>query len=130
VSRALAVLALASACAFAGPPFQTDDPEPIDYKRSELYTFASSDGAAVATDTAGPAVEYNYGPLPNVHLHIIVPLAAIFHTAIGQTENYVYLGLYWTWGKENKPDPAAPPGKSSAIPFRNMSAPGLMGHAE
>lgn len=286
VPRALAALAVASACAFAGPPFQTDDPEPIDYKHSEFYTFASSDGTAVETDTAGPAVEYNYGPLPNVHLHIIVPLAAIFpsnnpalapagagpnavglgdielgvkyrfvqetktrpmigtfvmfemptgsaakglgvgsawykvplwmqksfgpwttyggggetfvsapgyrnypfagwlvqrdlgekvtlgtevfyhgpegiataqtrpatmvdfggyykfrdpgfqllfcygHTAIGQAENYAYLGLYWTWGKDEKPDPAAPPAKSSAVPFHGMSAPGLMGRAE
>ena len=22
------------------------------------------------------------------------------HTVIGQTENYAYLGLYWTWGKK------------------------------
>ena len=22
------------------------------------------------------------------------------HTAVGQTENYAYLGLYWTWGKK------------------------------
>ena len=30
------------------------------------------------TDTVGPAVEFNWGALPNVHLHIIVPAAAIF----------------------------------------------------
>ena len=63
--------------AWAGPPFQTDDPEPIDYKNYEFYTFASADGTAVEMDTAGPAVEFNWGALPNVHLHIIVPLAAI-----------------------------------------------------
>ena len=28
-------------------------------------------------DTAGPAAEFNWGAFPNVHLHIIVPLAAI-----------------------------------------------------
>ena len=64
--------------ALAGPPFQTDDPEPIDYKNYEFYTFASSDGTRLETDTAGPAVEFNWGALPNVHLHIIVPAAAIF----------------------------------------------------
>jgi hypothetical protein len=31
----------------------------------------------VETDTVGPAVEFNWGALPNVHLHIIVPAAAI-----------------------------------------------------
>jgi hypothetical protein len=29
------------------------------------------------------------------------------HTAIGQTENYAYLGLYWTWGKGGKPGDTA-----------------------
>ena len=65
------------AVAWAGPPFQTDDPEPIDYKNYEFYTFTSADGTPVEMDTAGPAVEFNWGALPNVHLHIIVPLAAI-----------------------------------------------------
>jgi hypothetical protein len=34
----LALLAAASLTALAGPPFQTDDPEPIDYKNYEFYT--------------------------------------------------------------------------------------------
>jgi hypothetical protein len=41
----------------AGPPFQTDDPEPIDFRNYEFYTFAASDGTPVETDTVGPAVE-------------------------------------------------------------------------
>src|SRR5580693_7458410 len=73
----LAIL-LGAAAAWAGPPFQTDDPEPIDYKNYEFYTFASADGTPVEMNTAGPAVEFNWGALPNVHLHIILPLAAIF----------------------------------------------------
>jgi hypothetical protein len=71
-------LLLLSVRAWAGPPFQTDDPQPVDYRNYEFYTFASSDGTRVETDTAGPAVEFNWGALPNVHLHIIVPAAAIF----------------------------------------------------
>src|SRR5579862_1820574 len=72
-----AAILFGSASAWAGPPFQTDDPEPIDYKNYEFYTFASADGTPVEMDTSGPAVEFNWGALPNVHLHIIVPLAAI-----------------------------------------------------
>lgn len=64
---------LMAAAAMAGPPFQTDDPEPIDFRHYEFYTFAASDGTGVATATMGPAVEFNYGAAPNVHLHIIVP---------------------------------------------------------
>jgi hypothetical protein len=74
---ALAAILLSATAALAGPPFQTDDPEPIDYKNYEFYTFASADGTGVEMDTAGPAVEFNWGALPNVHLHIIIPLAAI-----------------------------------------------------
>ncbi len=78
VWRPLAILLAASTVAVAGPPFQTDDPEPIDYKNYEFYTFATSDGTPLETDTEGPAVEFNWGALPNVHLHIIVPAATIF----------------------------------------------------
>jgi hypothetical protein len=67
-----------SAVARAGPPFQTDDPEPIDYRNFEFYTFGTADGTAVEMDTSGPAAEFNWGALPNVHLHVILPLAAIF----------------------------------------------------
>src|ERR1035441_4789645 len=71
--RAIAVLFSVSTAALAGPPFQTDDPQPIDFRNYEFYTFATSDGTAVETDTFGPALEFNWGALPNVHLHIIIP---------------------------------------------------------
>ncbi|MGO9895240.1 MAG: transporter [Bryobacteraceae bacterium] len=78
ISRALAALVCVSTAAMAGPPFQTDDPEPIDFRHYEFYTFAASDGTSVETDTSGPALEFNWGALPNLHLHAIVPAAAIF----------------------------------------------------
>ena len=74
---AIAVLFSVSMAALAGPPFQTDDPEPIDFRNYEFYTFATSDGTPVETDIFGPALEFNWGALPNVHLHIIVPAATI-----------------------------------------------------
>jgi len=77
VFRAVAGLALISTGAWAGPPFQTDDPLPIDFRHYELYTFGTWDGTRVERDTAGPALEFNWGALPNVHLHIIAPLAGI-----------------------------------------------------
>ncbi len=43
---------------------------------TSFIRFASSDGTPLETDTEGPALEFNWGALPNVHLHIIVPLAA------------------------------------------------------
>ncbi|MFZ3201187.1 MAG: hypothetical protein WA175_08545 [Candidatus Acidiferrales bacterium] len=64
--------------AWAGPPFQTDDPEPVEFRHFELYIFGSADGTAVEMDTEGPAVEFNWGVVPNVQLHIIIPAAAVF----------------------------------------------------
>jgi hypothetical protein len=72
------LICLFSIPVYCGPPFQTDDPEPILFRNYEFYTFANSDGTRVETDTEGPAVEFNWGALPNVHLHIIIPSAAIF----------------------------------------------------
>jgi hypothetical protein len=73
----LAIL-LGSTAAWAGPPFQTDDPEPVDFRHYEFYAFGSADGTGVEMDTAGPAAEFNWGILPNTQFHIIVPAVAIF----------------------------------------------------
>lgn len=78
LSLLLIAFVLGAGCAFAGPPFQTDDPEPIDYRHFEFYTFGSADGTGVEFDSAGPAMEFNWGALPNVHLHVIILLAQIF----------------------------------------------------
>jgi hypothetical protein len=83
VSLTLVTLCFASMAARGGPPFQTDDPEPIEFRHYEFYTFASSDGTPIETDAAGPAVEFNWGALPNVHLHLIVPAAAILPAGMG-----------------------------------------------
>jgi hypothetical protein len=276
IFRALAALLCFSVFALAGPPFQTDDPEPIDFRHYEFYTFASLDGTPLETDTEGPALEFNWGALPNVHLHIVFPLAAALpatgprtfglgdtelgikyrfvqegkhrpmigtftmfemptgsaarglgiggtwyklplwaqksfgswttyggggmtlvnnvpgyrnypfagwlvqrdlgkkvtlgaetfyhgpegpaapqarpstlvdlggyykfrdpgfqllfcygHSAVGQTENYAYLGIYWTWGKDKPGDPDKPADNPAGIAFSGMAPPGLMGH--
>jgi hypothetical protein len=47
--------------AHAGPPFITDDPEPVDLGHWEVYAFSA--GAAGPGDASGvgPSVEVNYG---------------------------------------------------------------------
>jgi hypothetical protein len=76
----------------AGPPFLTDDPEPVDYQHWEFYL------ASMHFDTSGdwsgtaPHVEVNYGVITNVQLHVIAPLAydapreAAAHYGYGDTE--------------------------------------------
>jgi hypothetical protein len=60
----------------AGPPFQTDDPTPVDLGHYEAYIFGIVDGTLVEIDSAGPAFEFNWGAIPNVQLHAILPFGA------------------------------------------------------
>jgi len=73
---ACAALAMGMAgAAHAGPPFITDDPEPVDLGHWEVYGFST--GTHVQGDSSGvlAGTEVNYGAAPNLQLHVIVPLA-------------------------------------------------------
>ncbi len=63
-------LGLFSLPALAGPPYLSDDPEPVDYQHWEFYDFSMGIRAAGATDGVAPACDCNYGILPNVQLHL------------------------------------------------------------
>jgi hypothetical protein len=69
------LLTLGPVAARAGPPFVTDDPEPVPYRHWEFY--AASQTAQTADDWSGtaPHIELNYGAIPNVQLHLIAPMA-------------------------------------------------------
>jgi hypothetical protein len=56
-----------------GPPFQTDDPEPVDLHHYEFYIFGGMDGTPAEIDSTGPAFEFNWGAIPRVQLHAILP---------------------------------------------------------
>jgi Putative MetA-pathway of phenol degradation len=61
----------------AGPPFQTDDPTPVDLGHYEAYIFGTVDGTPVELDSVGPAFEFNWGAIPNVQLHAILPFGVV-----------------------------------------------------
>jgi hypothetical protein len=97
VQSVVAVLGLSAAClsaspASAGPPFITDDPEPVDLGHWEVYGFSA--GTHTQADTGGAlgGMEVNYGAAPNLQLHLIVPLAfdepkgGDLKTGLGDTE--------------------------------------------
>lgn len=60
---------------WAGPPFVTDDPEPVELHHWEVYL--SSLGVHDSTGQHGtlPHVEINNGAAPNLQLHAILPIA-------------------------------------------------------
>jgi hypothetical protein len=69
----LALLGAASP-AFAGPPYLTDDPEPTDLGKWEIYNFVTFDGRGGDLDGEG-GFDLNYGPAKGVQLTATVPLA-------------------------------------------------------
>ena len=60
-----------------GPPYQTDDPVPVDLHHYEFYIFGSVDSTPVEVDSLGPAFEFNWGALPRLQLHAILPWGVV-----------------------------------------------------
>jgi hypothetical protein len=72
----------------AGPPFLTDDPEPVDLQHWEFYVFGAGDRAASSDAIAGPAVELNYGVAPETQIHLVAPLAHFSSPGAGWASGY------------------------------------------
>ncbi|MDA8163504.1 MAG: transporter [Desulfobacteraceae bacterium] len=75
LSACLAVLA--PAAAWAGPPFVTDDPEPVEYRHWELDLASQYANNEDGKEGTLPHFEANYGIVPDVQLHLLVPLAFV-----------------------------------------------------
>src|ERR1035441_4096175 len=60
----------------ACPPFQTDDSTQVDLGQYEAYIFGTVDGTPGEYGPVGPAFEFNWGAIPNVQLHAILPFGA------------------------------------------------------
>jgi len=61
--------------AFGGPPFVTDDPEPVEYQNWEFYTASMHSKLGGDWSGTAPHFELNYGAAPELQLHLIAPLA-------------------------------------------------------
>ncbi len=93
--------------AMAGPPFRTDDPEPVDFQHWEFYTFTT--GTHVKDDTAGigPTIEFNYGIVPNGMVHLVT--GAAFDVPSGESRQFgfgdVELGFKYRFIEQDKNGP-------------------------
>jgi len=73
---------------FAGPPFFTDDPVPVEWKHWEIF-FASEYVRTVDNRSGtAPLIDANYGVCPNVHVHVNLPAA--FNRPAGGPTTYGY----------------------------------------
>jgi hypothetical protein len=91
------VVLTSSSTGLAGPPYVTDDPEPVDYRHWELYLASLADRDVDGWTGTSPHLEVNYGVMHDVQLHTIVPLAFAVprggraRFGLGDTE----LGVKW-----------------------------------
>ena len=78
-SAALSLLCVAALLmqspALAGPPFLTDDPEPVEFHHGELYLASAYQYSRDGSSATAPHIEANYGAAPNLQLHLIAPMA-------------------------------------------------------
>jgi hypothetical protein len=73
---------------WAGPPFRTDDPEPVDFKHGEFYIATQYAKDKDITTGTAPHFELNYGVVPNVMLHVITPF--VYSKPEGESTQHGY----------------------------------------
>ena len=90
-----------------GPPYNTDDPEPVDYMHWEAYVASQYLNTREGSTGTEPHFEFNYGVVPNVQLHLITPLA--FNDPAGETRQYGYgdteVGVKYRFQQETRTKP-------------------------
>ena len=107
--------AFAAPAAWAGPPFVTDDPEPVEYRHGEFYISSQYADNKDGKEGTLPHFEFNYGAIPDVQLHLLVPFAyvhpngesAIYglgDTEVGvkyrfihETDTLPQIGVFYQW---------------------------------
>jgi hypothetical protein len=91
----------------AGPPFLTDDPDPVDLHHWEFYVFELGYKSAGSDLIEAPAIELNYGVAPDTQLHLIAPIAnfsspgAEWASGYGDTE----VGIKYRLARETDSQP-------------------------
>lgn len=94
--------------AIAGPPFLTDDPEPIPYQHKEFYLFSTYDNGPDGKTIQSPAVEFNYGFAPNFMVHMVIPYT-MFYPDMGEAGRGlgdIELGVMYQFVHETATTPA------------------------
>lgn len=79
-----AALVLVPDVASAGPPYSTDDPEPVEYLHWEFYLAMQNERTPNGSTGTAPHFEVNFGAAPNLQLHLIAPLT-YSHSSGGPT---------------------------------------------
>ena len=73
----LLIVVCVSQAGIAGPPFKTDDPQPVDYLHWEFYLASEQEFSRDATNATLPHIEINFGAFRNVQLHFVAPMGFV-----------------------------------------------------
>lgn len=100
-------LMLKSKSSQAGPPFVTDDPEPVDLHHWEVYLASTVTRDENLTSGTLPHIEINNGIVRNFQLHVILPLAFQHTPGMSTTRGYgdTEFGLKYRFIQETRDRP-------------------------
>ena len=73
VAQSIVLALVMAGVAYAGPPFLTDDPEPVELHHWEVYLATQQSHSSDGWAGTAPHFEVNYGVLPDMQLHLIAP---------------------------------------------------------
>lgn len=59
---------------YGGPPFFTDDPQPVDFRHWEFYTSSVNIFHADNWSGTSPHIEINYGLIRDLQVHLLLPM--------------------------------------------------------
>ena len=74
VSIILLTWVIVPGACLSGPPFFTDDPQPVDFGHWEAYLASEQQFDRAESDATLPHFELNYGILPNTQVHLVAPM--------------------------------------------------------
>lgn len=86
------IFILTASLCLAGPPFGTDDPEPVDFRHWEYYLSSQDQFQPGFSTGTLPHFEFNYGLIRNCQIHFVLPLNynsypdKVFQYGYGNTE--------------------------------------------
>jgi len=106
--RALVLAAVTPQAAREGPPFKTDDPQPVDFHHWEFYVASQQSFARVESDATLPHIEVNFGAFPDLQIHVLAPMGYV-RSANGNAYGYseTELGVKYRFLEESDGSPQA-----------------------
>ena len=93
---------------YVGPPFITDDPEPVEFKHWEYYISTMNIFQKGVWEGTTPHIETNYGLVPNVQVHLLLPLNYVYtkqNDNIDIGYSYTEFGIKYRFVQETNQSP-------------------------